>query len=167
MMTKPDSGADSRSDLRTRVEAARERNADRLANTARRVRDDAKQIVREHPVAVIGSAIAIGAVLAAFLPRRNRKFIAAKSAALGASGGKVAIDLAMKAVTAMIAAGAASRDSIKAAGNSAMDSAHGMGQELERLAVEATDKAREIGENAATRGSNVASKVRDRVKKSI
>lgn len=152
-------------DLRSRVEAASARNVQRLAARARDARDSAEQIVREHPVAVIGGAIAIGAVLAAVLPRRNRRFIASKGAAIGSGGGKLLLELAMKAAAALAATSRSSKDRIITIGESAMDSAQGMSHEIDRLASGAAERTREMGESIAARGSEVAAKVRDSVSK--
>lgn len=163
MTTDPD--PDPQSDLRSRVEAANARNAQRLASRARDARDSAERIVREHPVAVIGGAIAIGAVLAAVLPRRNRRFIARKGSAIGAGTGKLLLDLAMKAAAAAASASQSSKGRIITMRESAMDSAQGMSHEIDRLASGATERTRELGENIAARGSEVAAKVRDSVSK--
>lgn len=73
MTTQPRISADSRDSLRSRIEAAERRNAERsLADQARAAADAAVDYTRAHPLTVIGGALAIGLVIG-LLTRSGRR----------------------------------------------------------------------------------------------
>ena len=58
--------------IRQRVDQASTRNARRLAERAGEARDGAVAFVAEHPLATVAGGIAVGALIAAVLPRWSK-----------------------------------------------------------------------------------------------
>jgi hypothetical protein len=94
-MTTSKKSTDKRTDLKNKIAAAEQRNADRsFGDYARGARDGATSFVKEHPIATLAGGLALGAIVASLLPgpgRRMRK----KASARGALVAGTIADLAL------------------------------------------------------------------------
>lgn len=96
--------------------------------------------VQEHPIATIAGGLAIGAIAAALIPRRNRKFIARKTSSWADAVTAASGAIAQQAISHIEAATSGARsqahslsDRAGAAGHSALDRAERVGySSLER-----------------------------------
>ena len=102
-----------RHELWNRIEAAQARNARKLAERAAATRDSAIRLAKEHPLKLIGGALAIGAMAALLIPKGNRRFLGRKSSALASMVARLAADYATSARTAMKSARAAGQEDRK------------------------------------------------------
>lgn len=87
---------DKRAELKSKIEAAEQRNAERsIADRARDAADGATSFVKEHPIATVAGGLAFGAIIASLIPgpgKRMRK----KASARGALIAGALADLAIK-----------------------------------------------------------------------
>lgn len=147
-----------RHELWNRIEAAQARNAAKLAERAAATRDGAIRLAKEHPLKLIGGAVAVGALAAMLIPKGNRRFVGRKSSALAGLAVQLATDYAASARTAMKSARAAGQETAAGLAETLMDRATGLRQEADRLTGEASDLARDIR-------AQVAKKVSARIRK--
>lgn len=102
------------------------------------------RFVQDHPVATVAGGLAIGALAAAFIPRRNRRYIAEKSSVWAEA---VAAASAALAQQAMAKADAAS-DSVRHGASAFADRAEGLGHaaigRAERLGGKASGTAHRL-----------------------
>ena len=87
---------DKRAELKSKIEAAEQRNAERsFGERARDAAEEATSFVKEHPLATVAGGIVIGAIIASIVPgpgKRMRK----KASARGALVAGALTDLAIK-----------------------------------------------------------------------
>lgn len=90
------STTDKRAELKSKIEAAEQRNADRtLGDRAREAAEGATSFVKDHPFATIAGGVVLGALIASIVPgpgKRMRK----KAGAKGALVAGTLADLAIK-----------------------------------------------------------------------
>ncbi|WP_324742874.1 hypothetical protein U8326_05695 [Tsuneonella sp. CC-YZS046] len=146
-----------------KIEAAQARNTRRLAEQAASARDNVIRIAKEHPLRVIGGAVAVGVLAAVLLPKRNRRKLGRKTSALVTMATKFGLDYALSTQKAARKAGRASQKRISDLGETLMDSTESFRQEVDRIASEASGTARGIGGNLARQGTRVAEKMKARI----
>jgi len=160
-----------RADLKNKVDAAEKRNAARqeqstLGDYMRGARDDATSFVKEHPITTIAGGLALGVLIAAFVPgpsRRLRKQASKRGAVLAG----VMADLAVKyGSQALEGAGEAARSGQSRLGDlgetlseALADGARG----LRREAGEASDTASSLTRQAGKRASKTLREFRSRM----
>lgn len=83
-----------RHEMWKKIEEAQARNARRLAQSAAATRDSVVGLAKEHPLKLIGGAVALGAIAALIIPKRNRKVLGSKSTALVAMASRIITDYA-------------------------------------------------------------------------
>lgn len=152
-----------RHDMWNKIEAAQARNARRLAAHAAHARDNAVRIAKEHPFRVIGGALALGALAAVLIPKGNRRVLGRKTSALASIATKLAVDYAMNTRKAARDVSRASQERLAEVSETLMDSSESFRQEVERIASEAGDTARGLGEHVARHGAQVAKKVKTHI----
>ncbi len=146
-----------------KIEAAQARNARRLAEQAAGARDNVIRIAKEHPLRVIGGAVAVGVLAAVLLPKRNRRKLGRKTSTLVTLATKLGLDYALSTKRAARKAGQASQKRIADLGETLMDSTESLRQEVDRIASEASGTARGLGGNLARQGTRVAEKMKARI----
>lgn len=146
-----------------KIEAAQARNTKRLAEQAASARDNVIRIAKEHPLRVIGGAVALGALAAVLLPRRNRRKLGRKTSAFVTMATKLALDYALSTQKAARKAGRASRRRISDLSETLVDSTESFRQEVDRIASEAGDAARGLGEDLTKRRMRAAEKIKARI----
>lgn len=146
-----------------KIEAAQSRNARRLADHAANARDGAMRIAKEHPVRVIAGALALGALVAVFVPKGNRRRVGSKASALVSMATKLGMDYAVNTQKAAKDVSRASQERLAEVSETFMDSGESFRQEVERIATEASDTARGFGGQLAKQGAQVAKKVKTHI----
>lgn len=167
--TSPPSAAnDARDELRAKIEANERRIAERtLADEAREVASAATDYVKQHPLQVVGGAIALGLVLG-LLSKPGRRAVgnAASGTAQAVSGAasgaaKTVSSAAKKRGTAL---GTLLVDALVAYGikllDEALDGARNGQDRLEDIGDAATAKAREVKRDAEYVAGTAADKTR-------
>ncbi|WP_324827485.1 hypothetical protein [Qipengyuania zhejiangensis] len=151
-----------RDQLRAKIEAGEQRNADRtFADQAKEAADTAIDFTRKHPITVIGGAIAVGLAIGA-MTRPGRK--------LGRRGGVLAT-LAAEAAMAYGArfldgAGNAAQlagDRLEDFGDTAATTARGLRRDASHRLDVAGDVLRASGRKAARKGSRAARSIKTRL----
>lgn len=166
-MTSTDPDKDQRDLLRSRIEAAQQRNASAgLGTRAREAADSAKDFVREHPLATVAGVAVIGLLLGSMTSRGRRAGRAAGSRAGKWIGYALDAGLAY-AATARDSAGEAARkgqERLEDVGDYLGDSARSLRREAAHRAGDAQDAARrttrEIGKQAGRTLRHLAARTR-------
>ncbi len=144
-MTAPD----KRAELKSKIEAAEQRNADRsLSDYARDAADGATSFVKEHPITTLIGGLAIGAIVASILPgpgRRMRKKATARSAVMAGTLADLALTYGTKF--------------LESAEESAKSGQERMGDLGETIA----DSAREASRSASKKASKALGELRSRI----
>lgn len=118
--------------------------------------------VHEHPIATIAGGLALGAVAAALIPRRNRKFIARKTSiwadAVAAASGAIA----QQAISHIEAAASGARAQAHSLADHAEHAGHAALDRVERAGHSSLDKARSLlnAVPASTLSADVSAKAR-------
>ncbi len=152
--------------LKGKIAAAEKRNEDRsFGDYAREARDGATSFVKQHPIATVAGGLALGALIAAFLPggRKVRKKAGAKSAVMATA----LADLALTYGTRFLdGAGKAVQDGQERLGDfgetigeGARDFTRGAGT----LASEASDSARSLTREAGKSATRTIRELRSRI----
>lgn len=146
-----------------KIEAAQSRNAEKFAEYAANARVSAIRITKEHPLRVIGGAVAIGAFLAIVLPKRSRRKLGRKSSALVTMATKLGMDYALRTQKAAKKVGLVGQKSLADLSETLVDSTDSFRQDIDRIASEASGTARGFGGRLAKRGARVAEKMKAQI----
>lgn len=151
-MTKENAVADSpKQKIADRISAGQERN---------RARGTVREVIEEHPIAVIAGGILLGAVLAQFLPKTGLARYGRRAAALAAAGGELAMLYGSKAADSAGDVAREGREKLGELGDTVSDTA----AEAKRKGLDLADVAlagvKAFGGSTARRVSDLASKVR-------
>jgi hypothetical protein len=142
---------DKRKELKKKIEAAEQRNADRsFGNYARSAADGATSFVREHPLTTIAGGLALGVLIAAIIPgpgRRLRKKATARSAVLAGTLADLALTYGAKFLANAEVAAKAGQERIGDLGEAIGDSARDLG----RSASDSASRAIETASKTANR----------------
>lgn len=142
--------------IRSKVEAATARNAQRLGERAAQVRDEAAALVGEHPFAAVASGIAFGLLIGALIPKRKAS---AKAGALAGIVAEAALDLARKSWESASDIGRAGQHGIEHLGGRVSDGTAGLRREIGRVAENAADNLRSAGKQASQQAKSVTEKI--------
>ncbi|MBD2841914.1 hypothetical protein [Erythrobacter rubeus] len=174
--------ADKRDELRAKIEASERRIEQRtLADQAKEAAGAATNYAREHPLTVLGGAIAVGLVVGAMTSRGRR---AARGAAVGTvnavnSAARSTKDAVGNASTKQVSRfGTLLADAITAYGikliDDALDTAQAGQDKLEDLGDSASSKARQLRRDAeyyagtaADKGKQVTRRTRRRAGRAV
>jgi hypothetical protein len=143
-----------------KIKSAQSRNADRFAEHAANARDNVIRIAKEHPLRVIGGAVALGALFAVILPKRNRRKLGKTGSAFVTMATKLGMDYALRAQKTAKKASHAGQKSLASFGETLMDSTESFRQDVDRIASETSDTARGIGSRLAEHGTHAVKKVK-------
>jgi len=137
--------------LEGRIAAAQDRN---------RARSTVREVVEDHPIAVIAGGLLIGALLARFLPRSGLSRLGTKAATLAAAGAELASLYGAKAADTASEAAREGREKLGVLGESIGETAGEAKRRSIDLADVALAGARAVGGSAVRRVTDLASKVR-------
>lgn len=153
--SKPKSGDTKRAELKGKVAAAQKRNSSRskeqsFGDYARDAGSSATSFVKEHPITTVVGGLALGVLVASFLPggRKVRKQASAKSAALAAALADLALTYGTQLLDSTEKAASAGRDRLSDLGGAIGDVARTTGREAGSAAETAGDTARDFGKAA-------------------
>jgi ElaB/YqjD/DUF883 family membrane-anchored ribosome-binding protein len=150
--------------IRQRVDQASTRNARRLAERAGEARDSAAAFVAEHPLATVAGGIAVGALIAAVLPRRSKRDKAgakatAKPAAWIGILAQAGLAIAERSVKSARKARRAGQRSLEHLGDRVSDGTAGLRKEIGRFAEETAGNVRNAGQQASQQARSVTEKI--------
>lgn len=141
-----------RSELKSKVEAAQKRNADRsLGDYARDAGNSATSFVKEHPITTLVGGLAVGALIASFIPgpgKRLRKQATARSAVLAGALGELALTYGTQFLQGAEKAANTGRDKLGGVGEVIGESARSAANGASTAAETAGDSARDLGKAA-------------------
>lgn len=149
------SGDAKRTEIKGKVAAAQKRNTSRskeqsFGDYARDAGSSATSFVKEHPITTVVGGLALGVLVASFLPggRKVRKQASAKSAALAAALSELALTYGTQFLDGAGKAASAGRDRLGDLGEAIGDGARSAGREAGSAAETAGDTARDFGKAA-------------------
>lgn len=143
-----------RQEIKDRITAAQERNAERQVPTlgervsqkASAARDDFTSFAKEHPVATVAGGLAIGVLISALFKnsptRKAGRYAGAKAAGYAALGSEMFAAFAEQVMESTAGARQASADKIEDIGDAMGDKARRMRRSAEYRAANASDTAR-------------------------
>jgi hypothetical protein len=142
------SSAEKRQELKAKIEAAEQRNANRsIEQYARDAAETATQFVKDHPVAAITGVALLGLAIGA-MTRPGRR--------AGAEAGRRASAFATHAAEIGLAYASGLFDAASDAAKSGKDALEDMGDNLQDNADAARRRARFVGGNAAATARSLA-----------
>ncbi|MGN3973250.1 hypothetical protein [Tsuneonella sp. SYSU-LHT278] len=137
---------DKRKELKKKIEAAEQRNADRsFGDYARGAADSATSFVKEHPLTTLAGGVALGVLIAAIVPgpgRRLRKKATARGAVLAGALADLAMVYGAKFLQSAQEAAEAGQDRIGELGEAIGDGARDLGRSASETASRAIGSAR-------------------------
>ena len=116
--------------------------------------NSAAKVVRDHPVLVVAGGIALGAVVAALLPKRTKGRISSSARKLASVAGTAGLALGREVIEKSAQAREAGRDF----GRQAIDRAEVAGSELRHSGEAAREKAEDALSTAGDAGSKLLRK---------
>ncbi len=154
-----------RQEIKDRITAAQERNAERqepslgerVSARATAARDDFTAFAKEHPVATVAGGLAIGVLISALFKnsptRKAGRYAGAKAAGYAAIGSQMAAAFAEQLMESTAGARQASADKLEDVGDAFNDTARRVRRTAEYRAANASDtarnSARDIGKTIA------------------
>lgn len=154
---RPKGGGDAkRTELKSKVEAAQKRNekrgADRsLGDYARDAGTGATSFVKEHPITTVVGGLALGVLIASFVPgpgKRLRNKASARSAVLAGALADLAVTYGSQLLEGAEKAASTGRERLGDLGGALGDAARTTGREAGSAAETAGDTARDFGKAA-------------------
>lgn len=163
--------ARKREELRGKIAAGEARLADRsLGDYARDARDNATGFVREHPLAVVGAALAVGVVLAAIIPGPGRrlsqrvgKTVGSRASALAAIAVELGIAYGASLMSAAGSAAQSGQDSLEDLGDAIGDGARSVRREASHRVSRASDSAAALKRDTAKKAGRAMRDLRGRI----
>lgn len=160
-----------RAELREKIAAGEARQAERsLGDYARDARENATGFVREHPIAMVGAALAVGVVLAAIIPgpgRRLSQRVGKKVGSRATSLATIAAELGIAYGTSLMnAAGNAAQtgqDKLEDFGDVIGDSARTVRRETSHRVAKASKGARSLKRDTAKKAVRAVRDLRGRI----
>lgn len=160
-----------RKDLRDKIAAGESRQAERsLGDYARDARENATGFVREHPIAMVGAALAIGVVLAAIIPGPGRrlsqrvgKTVGSRTSSLATMAAELGIAYAASMMNAAGSAAQTGHDKLEGLSDSIGDSARAVRSETARRVAAASDSASSLKRNTAKKAGRALRDLRGRI----
>ncbi|MGB3379772.1 MAG: hypothetical protein WBH10_00435 [Allopontixanthobacter sediminis] len=160
-----------RKELREKIGASEARLEERsLGDYAREARDTATGFVREHPIATVGAALALGVVLAAIIPGPGRRLtkrvgyqVSDRATALAAIAAEMGIAYGSSLMGAASSAARTGQDKLEDLGDSLGDSARNVRREASHRAAKASDSAASLKRNVGRKAGRAARDIRARI----
>ena len=160
-----------REELREKIAASEARLAERsLGDYARDARESAAGFVREHPMATIGAALAVGVLLAAIIPGPGRRMtkrvgskVSSRASALAAMAAELGIAYGSSLMDAAGSAARTGQDKLEDIGDSLGDSARNVRREASHRAAKAGDSAATLKRNVGRKAGRAARDLRSRI----
>ncbi len=161
----------NRENLREKIAAGQARLAERsIGDYARDARDNATGFVREHPLAVVGAALAIGVVLAAVIPGPGRrlsqrvgKTFGNRASAITAIAAELGAAYAASLINAAGSAAQSGQDKLEDFGDAIGDNARKVRRETTHRIATATDSATSIRRDTARKARRTLRDLRGRI----
>ena len=150
-----------RDELKGKVAAAQKRNEERsMGDYARDARDNATSFVKQHPITTVVGGLALGALIASFLPggRKVRKKASAKSAMLATAIADLALTYGSQFFDSASKVAREGQDRLGDIGDSIGDGARSLSRSAGTLASNASDSA---GSTAREAGRSATRTIRD------
>ena len=149
----------NREKLREKIATGQARLAERsIGDYARDARDNATGFVREHPLVVVGAALAVGVVLAAVIPGPGRrlsqrvgKTLANRASAIAAIAAELGVAYAASLMNAAGSAAQSGQDKLEDFGVAIGDDARKVRRETTQRIATATDRARSFKRDTANK----------------
>lgn len=143
-------------DIQRRVEAASARNMDRTS----RLRQRTATFIDKHPIATVASGLVAGAIVAAFLPKRQAN---PKNSARARKWSLLAIDtglaLAQRSWQSARAAGRAGQESLEQLGDRVSDGTAGLRKGIGRLTEDTARNVLNAGQQASQQVKSVSERI--------
>ncbi len=160
-----------REELREKIAAGEARQAERsLGDYARDARENATGFVREHPIAMVGAALAVGVVLAAIIPGPGRrlsqrvgKTVGSRASSLATIAAELGIAYAANLKDAAGSAAQAGQDKLEDLGDAIGDSARTVRRETTHRVAAASDNASSLRRNTAKKAGRALRDLRGRI----
>lgn len=153
--SKAKSSSAKRTELKSKVDAAQKRNSARskeqsLGNYARDAGSSATSFVKEHPITTVVGGLAIGVLIASFLPggRKVRKKASAKSAMLATALADLALTYGTQLLETSGKAAREGQERLGDLGETIADGARSLSRSASSKAGDAGDSARSLGKTA-------------------
>ena len=160
-----------REELREKIAAGEARQAERsLGDYARDARDNATGFVREHPIAVVGAALAVGVVLAAIIPGPGRRLsqrvgkkVGSRAASLAAIAAELGIAYGTSLMSAAGSAAQTGQDKLEDFGEAIGDCARTVRRETSHRVAKVSDSASSIKRDTAKKAGRAIRDLRGRI----
>ena len=152
-MSKTGKGKNAASSTQATAEAVGQRPSARALAFAKR-----------HPVLTVAGAIAVGAALSAFVPRRASRKLLGKALAVAEAAGAAGILSDLKAGETTKEMGRAARRRVSILGDKAEDAREATARQLERYGLAALTAASTLGKATAARASQLGDAASDRAR---
>lgn len=151
-----------REQLRSRIEAGEQRNAERsLADQARDAADTALEFTRKHPLAVVGGVLVAGLAIGA-MTRRGRG-IGRRGGVLAGLAADAAFAYGARLIDGILDGAQYAGDRIEDLGDSASTAARGLRRDAAYKLDVAGDALRSSGRKAGRKGSRAYRALRSRI----
>lgn len=143
-------------------ETAQDRIARKVAagQDRNRTRSTVREVVEDHPIALLAGGLLIGALAARFLPRSLFGQLGKRTAALAAAGADMAALYGARIGSAASEAGQHGREKLEELGETASETAADAGRRATDLADLAVSTAKAVGTKALRRVAEVTDRVR-------
>ena len=158
--------SNKRNEIKGKVAAGQKRNKERsVGDYAREAADGATSFVKQHPIATVVGGLAIGAIVASFLPggRKVRKQASAKSAVLATALADLALTYGTQFLDTAGKAAKAGQDRLGDLGETLGEGARSLGKSAGETAGNARDGAASLGEELGKVATKTIRDLRSRI----
>ncbi|QYJ05987.1 hypothetical protein [Qipengyuania flava] len=157
-----------REQLRARIEAGEQRNAERtFADQAKEAADSALEFTKKHPLTVVGGVVVVGLAIGAMTRpgRRVGRTVGRRSSVLAALASDAIFAFGARAIDGMMDGAQAAGDRLEDFGDSAATTARGLRRDAAYKVDVASDALRSSGRRATRKGSRTVRALRQRLDK--
>ena len=170
-MNTPTTGDEKREELREKIAAGEARHAERsLGDYARDARDNATGFVREHPIAAVGAALAVGVVLAAIIPGPGRRLtqrvgkqVSTRASTLAAIAAELGLAYGTSLMNFAGNAAQTGQDKLEDFGDAIGDSARTVRREASHRTAKVSDGAASIKRDVSKKAGRAVRGLRSRI----
>lgn len=165
-MAATKTNSNKRTELKGKVAAGQKRNKERsMGDYARDAADGATSFVKQHPIATVVGGLALGAIVASFLPggRKVRKQASAKSAVIATALADLALTYGTQFLDSAGKATKAGQDRLGDLGETLGDSARSIGRSASETAGNARDGASSLGSELGKVATRTIRDLRSRI----
>ena len=153
-------------DIDDTAPANKEKTQDRISRKIaagqdrNRARSTVREVVEDHPIALLAGGLLIGALAARFLPRSMFGKLGKRTAALAAAGAEIAALYGARIGNAASEVSQHGREKLEELGETASETAADAGRRAAGLADLAVTTAKAVGKQALRRMTDVTDRVR-------